>query len=43
LDTGGGLKKAGIFLKGDEPILIYNVDVISNLDCKYTFKIPSGT
>ena len=32
LDTGGGLKKAGAFLKGDEPILIYNVDVISNLD-----------
>jgi len=32
LDTGGGLKKAGEFLSGDEPILIYNVDVISNLD-----------
>ena len=32
LDTGGGLKKAGKFLAGNEPILIYNVDVISNLD-----------
>ena len=32
LDTGGGLKKAGEFLMGNEPILIYNVDVISNLD-----------
>lgn len=32
LDTGGGLKKAGTFLSGSEPILIYNVDVISNLD-----------
>jgi len=32
LDTGGGLKKAAVFLKGTEPILIYNVDVISNLD-----------
>ena len=32
LDTGGGLKKAGQFLQGDEPILIYNVDVISDLD-----------
>ena len=32
LDTGGGLKKASAFLKGEEPILIYNVDVISNLD-----------
>jgi len=34
LDTGGGLKKAAVFLKGNEPILIYNVDVISNLDLK---------
>ena len=32
LDTGGGLKNAEIFLTGNEPILIYNVDVISNLD-----------
>lgn len=32
LDTGGGLKKARKFLSGNEPILIYNVDVISNLD-----------
>jgi NDP-sugar pyrophosphorylase family protein len=32
LDTGGGLKKAAEFLMGNEPILIYNVDVISNLD-----------
>lgn len=32
LDTGGGLKKAEPFLTGSEPILIYNVDVISNLD-----------
>lgn len=32
LDTGGGLKKAASFLSGDEPILLYNVDVISNLD-----------
>ena len=32
LDTGGGLKKAEDFLTGNEPILIFNVDVISNLD-----------
>ncbi len=31
LDTGGGLKKASKFLAGKEPILIYNVDIISNL------------
>ena len=38
LDTGGGLKKAGTFLKGNEPILIYNVDVISNLDLNSLLK-----
>ena len=38
LDTGGGLKKAGCFLKGNEPILIYNVDVISNLDLNALLK-----
>lgn len=32
LDTGGGLKKAAYYFKGTEPILIYNVDIISNLD-----------
>lgn len=32
LDTGGGLKKASQFFGGNEPILIHNVDVISNLD-----------
>jgi N-acetyl-alpha-D-muramate 1-phosphate uridylyltransferase len=38
MDTGGGLKKAGIFLNGKEPILIYNVDVISNLDLNVLLK-----
>jgi NDP-sugar pyrophosphorylase family protein len=38
LDTGGGMKKAGVFLKGNEPILIYNVDVISNLDLELLLK-----
>lgn len=32
LDTGGGLKKAAPLLAGKEPVLIYNVDVLSNLD-----------
>lgn len=32
LDTGGGLKKAAPFLMGVEPVLIYNVDILSNLD-----------
>ena len=38
LDTGGGLKKAAVFLNGHEPILIYNVDVISNLDLNLLLK-----
>lgn len=38
LDTGGGLKKAATFLKGDHPILIYNVDVISNLNLSVLLK-----
>ena len=38
LDTGGGLKNAAPFLKGNEPILIYNVDVISNLDLNELLK-----
>lgn len=34
LDTGGGLKKAARFFTENDPILIYNVDIISNLDLK---------
>ena len=32
LDTGGGLKKAACFFKNAEPVLVYNVDIISNMD-----------
>ncbi len=32
LDTGGGILKAREFLQGTEPILIVNVDVLTNLD-----------
>jgi len=34
LDTGGGLKKAAPLFSKHEPVLIYNVDVISNLQVK---------
>lgn len=34
LDTGGGLKKAQQFLQGDEPFLIHNADIISDIDLK---------
>jgi len=32
LETGGGLKKAQPLFGNDEPILIHNVDILSNLD-----------
>ena len=31
LDTGGALKKAAPLLGADQPVLVYNVDVLSNL------------
>lgn len=34
LDTGGGLLKAEPLLKGDQDIVIYNVDVITDMDLK---------
>ena len=32
LETGGGLKKAAPLFSDDEPILIHNVDILSNVD-----------
>ena len=32
LETGGGIRKAGALFKSDEPILIHNVDILSNVD-----------
>lgn len=32
LDTGGGLVKAAKFLSGDHPVLVCNVDVLSDID-----------
>lgn len=34
LDTGGGLKKAQSLFRADEPILIHNVDILSNVSLK---------
>src|SRR5262245_31869810 len=36
LDTGGGLKKAGWFFEKtpDEPFILHNVDVITNIDLR---------
>ena len=41
LDTGGGLKKVARFFldgQGDEPFLLHNVDVISNIDFQLMFE-----
>jgi MurNAc alpha-1-phosphate uridylyltransferase len=32
LDTGGGLKKASRYFEGDEPLLVLNSDVVSNIN-----------
>ncbi len=32
LDTGGGLKKAGSFFDDDQPFILHNVDVLSDID-----------
>ena len=32
LDTGGGIFNASEFLKGNEPFIVYNVDIICNID-----------
>ena len=34
LDTGGGLKKAQGLFRSDEPVLIHNVDILSNVDLR---------
>lgn len=38
LDTGGGLKKAAHLLKGSDPVLIYNVDILSTVNLKELIK-----
>ncbi|WP_167613533.1 nucleotidyltransferase family protein [Maribellus sediminis] len=38
LETGGGLKKAAPLFSGNDPILIYNVDILSDLDLKQVLK-----
>ena len=38
LDTGGGLKKAQHQFKEGQPILIHNVDIISNIDLKALYQ-----
>lgn len=37
LETGGGIRKAIPLLRDDEPILIHNVDILSNLDINWFY------
>ena len=41
LDTGGGIKKARFFLDGNEPFLVHNVDILSNVDLKELYQAHS--
>ena len=41
LETGGGIKKAWSLFDQTEPILIHNVDILSNVDLKKFYQIES--
>lgn len=42
LDTGGGLKKAAGFFDDEKPFLIYNVDILSDLNLTKLFETHIG-
>jgi len=39
LDTGGGLWRAADLLKGDEPFLVHNVDILSNINLGEVYQV----
>lgn len=41
LETGGGIKKAAPLFKADEPILIHNVDILSNVDLSKLYTLAA--
>lgn len=44
LDTGGGLARARQWLDGDAPVLVHNVDILSNVDLhRWAGEHPDGT
>ena len=43
LETGGGLRKAAALLGKDEPVLVCNVDVLSNIDLNALIKAHDAT
>ena len=38
LETGGGILKAAGFLAGDEPFIVHNVDILSDIDLRDIFR-----
>ena len=38
LDTGGGIKKARPFLDGDEPFLVHNADILTDVDLRKLYQ-----
>ena len=38
MDTGGGIKQASRFLDGNEPFLVHNVDIFSNVDLQAMYR-----
>ncbi|MCL2098557.1 MAG: nucleotidyltransferase family protein [Bacteroidales bacterium] len=43
LDTGGGIKKAEWFFNDNQPFLVHNVDIISNIDLKALYQYHLNT
>ena len=42
LDTGGGIKNAAPFFNTSEPVLIHNVDILSNVDLRALYNYACG-
>lgn len=38
LETGGGIKKASAFFDADKPVLIHNVDILSNINLRKIYQ-----
>lgn len=43
LETGGGLKKAAPLLRGEGPVLVYNSDVVTDLDLAALTAVHAGS
>ena len=43
LDTGGGIKKAAGFLQGNDPFIVYNVDVLTDIDLNDMYSVHKNS